>query len=135
VEGLVTLTCALVGASSNQPDAAVLREALTHWEFNTEARARSEAPPREYAQALHWVAKSSFTIDRVGTADGVRTALRAIGRKLDGSKAAPATTVRKRAALSAVLNYAVESRYLDHNPLSDVRRAGLREQPAPRPHT
>jgi integrase len=122
VEGLVTLTCALVGTSSNQPDAAVLREALTRWEFNTGARARSERPPREYAEALHWVAAASLPIDQVGTTDGVRTALRAIGRKLDGAKAAPATTIRKRAALSAVLNYAVESRYLGHNPLFDVRR-------------
>ena len=81
-----------------------------------------EAPPVEHAAALRWIASTSLPIRDVGTTDGVRTALRAIGRKLDGTKAAPATTVRKRAALSAVLNYAVESGYLDHNPLRDVRR-------------
>lgn len=122
VEGLVTLTCALVTRSSTQPDAAILREALTRWEFNSGARTRSDAPSAEYAQALRWIETTSLPIDDVGTTDGIRTALRAIGRKLDGTKAAPATTVRKRAALSAVLNYAVESGYLDHNPLADVRR-------------
>lgn len=122
VEGLVTLTCALVTDNMQPPDPAALRLALTHWEFNTGARERSENPPREYADALRWISGASLPIDEVATADGVRTALRAIGRKLDGSKASPATTVRKRAALSGVLNFAVESRYLDHNPLHDVRR-------------
>jgi integrase len=121
VEGLVTLTCALVG-NTTPPDPTILREALTHWAFNTSARSRSERPSTEHVEALRWIEATSLPIGQVGTADGIRVALRAIGRKLDGTKAAPATTIRKRAALSAVLNYAVESGHLDHNPLADVRR-------------
>jgi len=63
-----------------------------------------------------------MTIDRVAEPHGIRVALRAIELKLDGTKAAAATAVRKRAALSAVLSHAVESQYLPHNPLRDVRR-------------
>lgn len=122
VEGLVTITCALTDATYAAPDAATLRAALTHWEFNPGARGRSERPPTDYAEALDWIAKRSLTLEQVATADGIRAALRAIGTKLDGTNASAATTVRKRAALSAVLNFAVESRYLNHNPLSDVRR-------------
>jgi integrase len=122
VEGLVTLTCALTKADISAPDAQLLRLALTRWQFNTGVRARADEPPAEYAEALRCLADASLSIAQVGTTDGVRIALRAIGRRLDGSKAAPATTIRKRAALSGVLNFAVESRYLDHNPLADVRR-------------
>jgi hypothetical protein len=122
VEGLVTLTCALVDTDRGAPEAGVLRAALTRWEFNAAARRRAEQPPQEYAEALHWIASSSMRLDEVATTGGIRAALRAIGRKLDATKASAATTVRKRAALSAVLNFAVESHYLTHNPLRDVRR-------------
>lgn len=122
VEGLVTLTCALTESSRGGPDSAVVRAALTHWEFNPAARARREDPAPEYVEALAWLHEQSLFLTRVAEPDGMRAALRAIGLKLDGTKAAAATTVRKRAALSAVLNFAVESRYLTHNPLRDVRR-------------
>lgn len=122
VEGLVTLTCALVTAGRNPPDAATLRTALTHWEFNPSARRRSDKAPDEYAAALRWIAANSMALEELATANGVRSAQRAIGRKLDGGKASPATTIRKRAALTAALNFAVESGYIRHNPLKDTRR-------------
>jgi integrase len=122
VEGLVTLTTALVDEGQTYPDPRALREALTRWEFNPRARAHQRTPPTGYTDALSWMAEHSLTLDQVGTASGARAALRAVGRKLDGTQASAATAVRKRAALSAVLNFAVESRYLAHSPLKEVRR-------------
>ena len=121
VEGLVTLTCGLVRDGRRPPDARILREALTHWEFNPAARSRAQEAPDEYFEALHWIGGNSLPLTEVGTADGVRAALKALGTKLDGTRASAATIARKRAALSGALSYAVERQYLPHSPLRDIR--------------
>lgn len=121
IDGLVTLTSALVRGDKRPPDAKVLREALTHWEFNTAARRRQAEPPAEYLDALRWIGTNSLPLESLAQPDGVRAALRAISTTLDGSRASASTIARKRAALSGPLNYAVEMRYLPHNPLRDVR--------------
>lgn len=114
-EGLVTLTCALVREGRTPPDAKQLRMALTHWEFNTGARRRMDSPPEEHREVLRWIADNSLPMSHLDRADGVRQALDAIGRKLDGGKASHATFIRKRAALSGTLNFAVEKGYLTQN--------------------
>src|SRR3954465_8185871 len=45
VDGLVTLTCGLLREGRHPADLRLLREALTHWEFNTAARRRQAEPP------------------------------------------------------------------------------------------
>lgn len=126
VEGLVTITSALVREGRTPKNAKVLREALTHWEFNTAARGCGTEPPEQYREALRWIAANSLPLERLRDGDGVRLALRALGTTLDGSRASAATIARKRAALSGALNFAVENRYLPHNPLRDIRQ---RRQP------
>lgn len=121
VEGLVTLTCALVDDYTKAPDAKTMREALSRWLLNPTARKRVPEAPLNYQDTLRWIAAHSMPLERVGESDGVRVALKAIGTTLDGSRASAATTARKRGALSGALNYAVERKYLPHNPLRDVR--------------
>jgi len=121
VEGLVTLTCALVKEGRVAPDPKALRVALSHWEFNTAARTRQDEVPDEHREALRWIADNSAPLDLLREAEGARAALKAVSTTLDGSRASASTIARKRAALSGALNYAVERRYLSHNPLRDVR--------------
>lgn len=121
VEGLVSLTCGLVREGRQTVDAKVLREALTHWEFNTAARRRHQEPPVEYREALRWISANSLPLESVAKADGVRTALKTISTTIKGTRASASTIARKRAALSGPLNYAVEMHYLPHNPLRDIR--------------
>lgn len=120
-EGLVTLTCALVRDGRIPPDAKRLRLALMHWEFNTRARATAEAPPDDYREALRWIADNSLPVSHLNDLDGVRVAVDSLSLKLDGSKASRSTIARKRAALSGVLNFAVEKRYLERNLMNQVR--------------
>lgn len=121
VDGLVTLTCALVRDDRTPPNAKVLRQALSRWAFNTGVRQREASPPEELRDALGWIEANSLPLTAVGEADGVRVALRALSTNLDGTRASASTVARKRAALSGALNYAVERGYLSHNPLRDVR--------------
>jgi peptidoglycan/xylan/chitin deacetylase (PgdA/CDA1 family) len=121
VDGLVTLTCALVRDDRTPPDAKVLRQALSRWAFNTGVRQREATSPEELREALGWIEANSLPLSAVGEADGVRVALRALATNLDGTRASASTVARKRAALSGALNYAVEKGYLSHNPLRDVR--------------
>jgi hypothetical protein len=75
VEGLVTLTCALVRDGRTPPDAGLLREALTHWEFNTAARAGAAEPPDRYCEGLRWIDANSLPLDHLASGDGVRVFL------------------------------------------------------------
>jgi integrase len=121
VDGLVTLTCALVREERTRTDPLALRQALTGWAFNTGVRQRQGDPPGELREALRWIEANSLPLLAVGEADGVRVALRALSTNLDGTRASASTVARKRAALSGALNFAVEKGYLPHNPLRDVR--------------
>lgn len=121
VEGLVTLTCGLTRDSREPPDPKVLREALSSWEFNPSTRRQTEAPTETHQDALRWITEHTVPMHTLSSASGAKEALRLIGLKLDGSRAAPATYTRKRAALSGVLNFAVDQGYLPHNPLIGLR--------------
>jgi integrase len=121
VEGLVTLTCALLRDGRAPADAKRLREALTHWEFNPRARAGASEPVREYLDSLSWIKANSVPMRALSEPEGVRRALQSLSLKLDGTKASASTVTRKRAALSGVLNYAVEKKYLTQNLMSTLR--------------
>jgi integrase len=134
VDGLVTLTCALVREGRTPPNAQHLRLALTHWEFNPASRARAETPNTAHREALRWIEVNSLDMQYLSTPDGVKHALQAVGLKLDGKKASNSTFLRKRAALSGALNFAVEMGYLSHNPMRDLNttRRAPTEQVDPR---
>lgn len=120
-EGLVTLTSALVREGRTPPNAKQLRLALMHWEFNTTARTNATEPPEEHREAVRWIADNSRQISHLGSTEGVRQALDALDRNLDGSRAAKSTVARKRAALSGVINFAIEKGYLEANLMNQIR--------------
>ncbi|SPE48292.1 Site-specific recombinase XerC [Streptomyces netropsis] len=118
-DALATITPALVKPSSGQPDHRVLRRALYSWAFNKNAW-RSE-PPEEWRKALDWVEKQSLAISSLEDPATVRKALDSLTLKLDGKPAAAKTALRKRAALSDALGFAVEQGYFAVNPLAGVK--------------
>jgi integrase len=65
--------------------------------------------------------RNSLPISALAEADVLRRALDAPCRKLDGRAAAAKTARRKRAALSEVLNTAVEKGYFAENPLNGLK--------------
>lgn len=119
-EGLTTITLALTEGQA--PGSAVdARRALRLWAFNTAARRDGSAPPAEFAEELAWLAARSRPLADLSEPTVLRLIFAAIATNLDGSPASPATTSRKRAALSAALGYAVELGHLPANPLPRVK--------------
>lgn len=134
VDGLVTLTCALVREGRTPPSPKQLRLALTHWEFNPAERAKADKPDNAHREALRWIEANSLTMRYLSTPEGVKHALQAVGLTLDGKRASNSTFLRKRAALSGTLNFAVEKGYLSHNLTRDLKttRRATSEQVDPR---
>jgi integrase len=120
-EGLVTITTAMLTTDEAPPDPALLRKALKTWAFNTSARSKMPTPPDNFAGSLAWISKRVRPVGDLADPAVARGVLDSIGRKLDGSPAAPSTVNRKRAALSSVIGYAIERGELDTNPLHRVK--------------
>ncbi|MEV3871014.1 site-specific integrase [Streptomyces sp. NPDC049906] len=120
-DALATITPALLKSAKGRPDDTVLRTALYGWAYNKNRW--SLTPPAEIATALAWVEKNSLPVSDLEEAKTVRAALDALGRKLDGTSAAPRTARRKRACLSEVLGLAVEEKYFTTpvNPITTVK--------------
>lgn len=116
-EGLTATTTALLDGKSGTPEGKELRRALMMWAFN--AKTRATAPP-EVRQILDWARRNSPTISTLLEVDTLRRVMRALSVTLDGRPASPNYFNRRRAVLHSALEYAVESKVLDHNPLKSV---------------
>ncbi len=117
---LATVTPALLATGHGMPPANELRRALYGWAFNTRARTTG-APPVEWQSAIDWIERNTVPVSDLAKPETLRTALAALGRKLDGKPAAASTVGRKRAVFHNALEYAVERSLLSQNPLLGLR--------------
>lgn len=108
---LPVLTRELPGA----PDPDVLRRAIRR-DLNQNEHATS--PDAEGLRALAWLDRASMPVSALGDSAVVGDLLDTLGRKLDGSPAAPDYFSRRRRVMHRVLGYAVRKRRLAVNPLS-----------------
>jgi integrase len=82
--------------------------------------ARPAGPGSAAAQILDWARQASLSIGSLSEPAVLRTALEALTFRLDGSRAAANTIIRKRAVLHGALGYAAEARLLPDNPLDSI---------------
>ena len=121
-EGLVSATRAAL--PHPEADDAALRDALTHWAFNSAARASVPAEdgvPERYAAAFAWALRRSPLLSDVAEPATLRRILDALALKLDGTLASSSTVARKRSALYSAFAYAVEIGALPTNPIDRVK--------------
>ncbi|MGH3647622.1 MAG: tyrosine-type recombinase/integrase [Micromonosporaceae bacterium] len=119
-DALATVTPALTRKLAGAPGRQLLRDALYGWAFSPSPRRGK--PSADVARALAWVKKASLTVeDLADNADLVRSALRAISQREDGSPAAATTFRRKRMVFNNALRYACERKLIAGNPLSVVQ--------------
>ncbi len=79
-------------------------------------------PPQSYEQRLlTWAIKHSMPITGLTEPSVLRRINARFGTLLDGKPASPSTFARKRAIFHGALEYGVEERVLDTNPLDAVR--------------
>ena len=116
-EALATVTPALTRPGGRgRPGPQELRTALYQHAFNP---ARPAEPGGAAAQILNWAQQASLSIGCLSEPDVLRTALEALTFRLDGSRAAANTMIRKRVVLHGALGYAAESGLLPDNPLDN----------------
>jgi integrase len=99
------------------PDPAVLRHALRRV-LNQSEHARQ--PDDAELRALAWLERASLPVSALGDSAVASDLLDALGRKLDGSPAAPDYYSRRRRVMHRVLGYAVRKKRLAANPLSKL---------------
>ena len=116
-DALATVTPALTRPDSRRrPDPRELRTALYRHAFNP---ARPAEPGSTAAQILDWAQHASLPVGRLSEPAVLRAALEALTLRLDGSRAAANTIIRKRVVLHGALGYAAEAGLLPDNPLDN----------------
>jgi integrase len=114
-ESLATVTPVLTRTGArNRPDQRELRTALYRHAFNP---ARPVDPGSPAAQVLDWAQQASLPVGCLSEPAVLRRALEALTFRLDGSRAAANTIIRKRVVLHGALGYAAEAGLLPDNPL------------------
>ncbi|HZU56088.1 MAG TPA: tyrosine-type recombinase/integrase [Actinocrinis sp.] len=119
VDALSTVMPALLAEDANRPDAKTIHNALYYWAFMPN---KPEADwPKDVAEILRWVAKTSLSVPSLTETRVIRQALNALSLKQDGKAAAANTVRRKRSVFYNALGYAVELDLLAANPIDKVQ--------------
>ena len=117
-ESLATVTPVLTRPDArDRPGPRELRTALYQHAFNP---ARPADPGSPAAQILDWAQQASLPVGCLSEPAVLRTALEALTFRLDGSRAAANTIIRKRVVLHGALGYAAEAGLLPDNPLDSI---------------
>ena len=111
---LTAATPAMLPEVRGRPDDANIRRALVRWGFNTKQRSE---PPDDVAEVLVWVACNSAPLPTLAEAANARRMLSQATGRLDGKNAAASTARRHRVILANAMDYAVELRLLETNPI------------------
>jgi integrase len=114
-EALATVTPVLTRPGARgRPGPRELRTALYQHAFNP---ARPAEPGSAATRILDWAQQASLPVGCLSEPAVLRSALEALTLRLDGSRAAANTVIRKRAVLHGTLGHAAEAGLLADNPL------------------
>ena len=122
-ETLTGVCVTLSPADAARPDDTMLRKALYRYALNPSSD-RSEAPA-DVTAAYAWLEKHSVPITDLDSAPLLREITDAMTVNLDGTMAATATIMRKRAVLHGCLQFAVERGHFPTNPLHALPKRRL----------
>jgi integrase len=117
-DALATIMPALTLNLPDAPKPTALRTALRSYILLPEDK-RPE-PTAQITQALQWLESASLPVSDLNEARVILAALDALTLKLDGKTAGATTINRKRAVFHSILEYAVQIKDLDSNPLHKV---------------
>ncbi|MCX2728933.1 tyrosine-type recombinase/integrase [Saccharopolyspora sp. NFXS83] len=116
VDGLVAISTAML--VDEHPDPKLLNRALRR-SLNPSTR---EAPASEDAQqTTRWFVNHSRKVEDLADPEAMRTVLRGLEKKQDGTPAAHDTVRLRRTTLRDAIGYAIEKTALTDNPLEAVK--------------
>jgi integrase len=119
-EMLTNATTAMLATSRGKPDDKAIRHALNGWAFNKKRRGSVDCP-EEVKATLKWLSANTSPVSSLQEAAKIRAVLGQLSKKLDDTRAAPATIRRKRAVLFNAMEYAVELKLLSKNPIPALK--------------
>lgn len=119
-EALIRVTPVFLNGGRGRPSDRELRSVLRGWAFNTQKRQAAAAPDRA-REVMTWCSRNSRPVSSVLEPDVLRALQKSVVTKLDGTSYAPTVARKTRSILSSVLDYAVEQKSLESNPLSTVK--------------
>lgn len=117
-ESMTTIAVAMLKEQPSHEERKVIRKTL----FTLfSKRTRSQTESADTAKTLRKVREESRNVADIADPDVLRTVLRALDTRLDGERAASNTARIKRIALRNALDFAVEKRLLERNPIDEVK--------------
>lgn len=116
-DALIRVMPVFVPKNKKAPAPKAVRSALRQWGYNTTARNSGSVPKKEQ-EVLDWLSRNTLAVRTAGEPDTTRALQAAVTRRLDGQPFAPAVARKTRAVLWNVLDYAVEKKHFDANPLA-----------------
>lgn len=119
-EALIRVTPVFLGGGRGRPSDRELRSVLRGWAFNTQKR-QVEAVPDRVREVMTWCSRNSDPVSSVLEPEMLRNLQKCVITKLDGTSFAPTVARKTRSILSSVLDYAVEQKSLEVNPLDTVK--------------
>lgn len=106
---------------SGAPSAKEIRSALRQYGYNHAARNCEADVPPDVQAVLKWCSRHSAPVRTAGEPDVLRNLQTAVTRRLDGKPFAPSVARKTPAVLWNFLDYAVERKLIDGNPLAGVK--------------
>jgi integrase len=119
-EALTAVTPGMITTDRGRPDDKLIRKALCRWAFNTNQR-NAKTRPKDVRDALRWISKHTRPVSDLADPEILRPILDRLATRLDGKPAKPSVTSRRRKILNAVVEYAIELKLLDDNPIPALK--------------
>jgi integrase len=119
-EALTTATVAMFANERGKPDDKLIRRALCRWGFNTGRRDHPNRPD-DVTEALLWIQKHCRQVADLNEPEVLRQVLNSLTIRLDGTPSAPSVANRKRKILGTAMEYAVELKLLEANPIPALK--------------
>lgn len=117
-DSLVSITRALVADQNGRPDDTTMTKAL-RTAFNKNRRDGQHSD--EITRAIRWASANTPAVSVLSEPAKLRALLAALDRNRNGQRAAADTVRLRRTTLRNALDYAVERKLLDRNPVDEVK--------------
>ncbi|RJL19581.1 tyrosine-type recombinase/integrase [Bailinhaonella thermotolerans] len=115
---LTAATPALIDGKRGKPADRELRTAMRRWAFNTKQR---DDAPDDMAAVLRWLEANTRPVSALADTETVRAVLDTATSRIDGKRAAASTAQRNKTILQTALDYAVELKLLERNPIRNLK--------------
>ena len=115
---LMNVTLAMLTTNAGRPDDKVLRKAILTTLNKT---TRDSTMPTSVENAVAWTKRNTQDVGALAEPEVLREVLQSLERNLDGKRAATDTVRLRRLALQGAIDYAIECKLLESNPLHEVK--------------